>query len=61
MEGSESDVEKVERKRSARVRRPPKKLADYVCQIDNKKSGKEIEILRKMLKETSCPEERTVL
>ena len=38
LEGSESDVEKVER-RSARVRRPPKKLADYLCQIDNRKSG----------------------
>ena len=60
-ESSESDVEKVERRRSARVRRPPKKLADYLCQIDNRKSGKELKILRKMLEETSRPEERTVL
>ena len=61
MESSESDVEKVERRRSARVRRPPKKLADNVCQIDNRKSGKKLEILRILLEETSRPEERTVL
>ena len=61
LESSESDVEKVERRRYAKVRRPHKKLADYVCQIDNRKSGKKLEILRKILEETSRPEERTVL
>ena len=61
LESSESDVEKVERRGYAGVRRPPKKLADYVCQIDNRKSGKKLEILRNLSEETSRPEEKTIL